>query len=97
MYVEIIPDKKIYMSGMISTIKKIPLPGEAVNYLVAQSNHIFSILSIFMNNKFHFLQVFSMMTSSSEDPFKKSLVCDKFGHWKEPNDSSTTTNEGHIR
>ena len=50
-----------------------------------------------MRKKFHFLQVFSMMASSGEDPFKKSLVCDKFGHWKEPNDSSTTTNEGHIR
>ena len=85
------------MSGLFLTIKIIPLPGEAVNYLVAQSNHIFSSLSIFIWKKFHFLQLFSMMTSSSEDPFKKSLVCDKFGNWKEPDDSSTTTNDGHIR
>ena len=47
MYVEIFPDKKIYMSGLVSTIKFIPLPEEAVKYLVAQSNHIFQQFEYF--------------------------------------------------
>ena len=47
MYVEIFPDKKIYMSGLVLTIKFIPLPEEAVKYLVAQSNHIFQQFEYF--------------------------------------------------
>ena len=61
MFVEIIPDKKIYMSGLFSTKKKIPLPGEAVNYLVAQSNHIFQQFEYFSE------QQISLFTSFFND------------------------------
>ena len=37
------------------------------------------------------------MAYSSDEPFKKSLVCDKFGNWNEPQDTSTSATEDRIR
>ena len=49
------------MSGLFSTIKIIPLQGEAVNYLVAQSNHIFQQFEYF------YLEEISLFTSFFND------------------------------